>query len=66
VRRRAVRDLPEDPLRYHTCHGLNFGPRASDLQLADVIDILFKIHAGAGPSSPPLAKGARLASERLW
>jgi 5-methyltetrahydropteroyltriglutamate--homocysteine methyltransferase len=43
----ALRDLPEDRIRYHTCYGVNFGPRASDLQLADVIDIFFKIHAGA-------------------
>jgi 5-methyltetrahydropteroyltriglutamate--homocysteine methyltransferase len=43
----ALRDLPQDRIRYHTCYGVNFGPRASDLQLADVIDIFFKIHAGA-------------------
>jgi 5-methyltetrahydropteroyltriglutamate--homocysteine methyltransferase len=43
----ALRDLPEDRIRYHTCYGVNFGPRVSDLQLHDVIDILFKIHAGA-------------------
>ena len=43
----ALRDLPEDRIRYHTCYGVNFGPRVSDLQLADIIDILFHIHAGA-------------------
>jgi 5-methyltetrahydropteroyltriglutamate--homocysteine methyltransferase len=43
----ALRDLPENRIRYHTCYGVNFGPRVSDLQLQDVIDILFKIHAGA-------------------
>jgi 5-methyltetrahydropteroyltriglutamate--homocysteine methyltransferase len=43
----ALRDLPQDRIRYHTCYGVNFGPRVSDLQLADVIDIFFKIHAGA-------------------
>ena len=43
----ALRDLPEDRIRYHTCYGVNFGPRVSDLQLADVIDIFFKIRAGA-------------------
>jgi 5-methyltetrahydropteroyltriglutamate--homocysteine methyltransferase len=43
----ALRDLPEDRIRYHTCYGVNFGPRVSDLQLADIIDIFFKIHAGA-------------------
>jgi 5-methyltetrahydropteroyltriglutamate--homocysteine methyltransferase len=43
----ALRDLPADRLRYHTCYGVNFGPRVSDLQLADVIDIFFKINVGA-------------------
>lgn len=43
----ALRDLPVDRIRYHTCYGVNFGPRVSDLQLSDVIDIFFKINAGA-------------------
>ncbi|HEV7665880.1 MAG TPA: methionine synthase, partial [Chloroflexota bacterium] len=43
----ALRDLPQDRIRYHTCYGVNFGPRVSDLQLADVVDILFMINAGA-------------------
>jgi 5-methyltetrahydropteroyltriglutamate--homocysteine methyltransferase len=43
----ALRGLPADRIRYHTCYGVNFGPRLSDLQLEDVIDILFRINAGA-------------------
>ncbi len=43
----ALRGLPAERIRYHTCYGVNFGPRLSDLQLEDVIDILFTIHAGA-------------------
>jgi 5-methyltetrahydropteroyltriglutamate--homocysteine methyltransferase len=43
----ALRDLPQDRIRYHTCYGVNFGPRVSDLQLEDVIDLLFQIQAGA-------------------
>jgi 5-methyltetrahydropteroyltriglutamate--homocysteine methyltransferase len=43
----AVRDLPLDRIRYHTCYGVNFGPRVSDLQLEQIIDVLFKINAGA-------------------
>ncbi len=42
-----MRDLPQDRIRYHTCYGVNFGPRVSDLQLEQVIDVLFKINAGA-------------------
>ena len=42
----ALRGLPEERIRFHTCYGVNFGPRVSDLQLADVIDLLFTITAG--------------------
>ena len=43
----ALRGFPAERIRYHTCYGVNFGPRLSDLQLEDVIDILFRINAGA-------------------
>ena len=43
----ALRGLPEDRIRFHTCYGVNFGPRVSDLQLEDVIDLIFTIKAGA-------------------
>lgn len=43
----ALRGLPAERIRFHTCYGVNFGPRVSDLQLEDVIDVLFRIHAGA-------------------
>jgi 5-methyltetrahydropteroyltriglutamate--homocysteine methyltransferase len=43
----ALRGLPEERIRFHTCYGVNFGPRMSDLQLEDVIDLIFTIKAGA-------------------
>jgi 5-methyltetrahydropteroyltriglutamate--homocysteine methyltransferase len=43
----ALRGLPPERMRYHTCYGVNFGPRVSDLQLADVLDLLFTIDVGA-------------------
>jgi 5-methyltetrahydropteroyltriglutamate--homocysteine methyltransferase len=43
----ALRDLPEERIRFHTCYGVNFGPRVSDLQLEDLIDVIFTIRAGA-------------------
>jgi 5-methyltetrahydropteroyltriglutamate--homocysteine methyltransferase len=43
----ALRGLPEDRIRFHTCYGVNFGPRVSDLQLEDVIDLFFSIRAGS-------------------
>jgi len=42
----ALRGLPVERIRYHTCYGVNFGPRVSDLQLDDVLDLLFTINAG--------------------
>jgi 5-methyltetrahydropteroyltriglutamate--homocysteine methyltransferase len=43
----ALRGLPEERIRFHTCYGVNFGPRVSDLALADIIDLIFTIKAGA-------------------
>jgi 5-methyltetrahydropteroyltriglutamate--homocysteine methyltransferase len=43
----ALRGLPEDRIRFHTCYGVNFGPRLSDLQLEQVLDLVFTIRAGA-------------------
>jgi 5-methyltetrahydropteroyltriglutamate--homocysteine methyltransferase len=43
----ALRGLPEDRIRFHTCYGVNFGPRVSDLALKDIIDLIFTIKAGA-------------------
>jgi 5-methyltetrahydropteroyltriglutamate--homocysteine methyltransferase len=43
----AMRGLPEDRIRFHTCYGVNFGPRVSDLGLEDIIDLIFTIKAGA-------------------
>ncbi|HEY5210205.1 MAG TPA: cobalamin-independent methionine synthase II family protein [Stellaceae bacterium] len=43
----ALRGLPEERIRFHTCYGVNFGPRMSDLQLEHVLDLFFTIKAGA-------------------
>ncbi len=43
----ALRGLPEERIRFHTCYGVNFGPRLSDLQLEQVLDLVFTIRAGA-------------------
>src|SRR3954447_19423365 len=39
----ALRGLPEDRIRFHTCYGVNFGPRVSDLQLENILDLIFTI-----------------------
>jgi 5-methyltetrahydropteroyltriglutamate--homocysteine methyltransferase len=43
----ALRGLPEERIRFHTCYGVNFGPRLSDLQLDQVLDLILTIRAGA-------------------
>jgi len=43
----ALDGLPEGRIRFHTCYGVNIGPRMSDLQLEDIIDLIYTIKAGA-------------------
>jgi 5-methyltetrahydropteroyltriglutamate--homocysteine methyltransferase len=43
----ALRDIPQDRVRFHTCAGINIGPRVSDMQLKDIVDILLRVNAGA-------------------
>ena len=43
----ALRDLPEDLIRYHICWGSWHGPHTTDIPLADIIDILLSVNAGA-------------------
>jgi 5-methyltetrahydropteroyltriglutamate--homocysteine methyltransferase len=43
----ALRGLPRERVRWHTCYGINIGPRVNDVQLKDIIDLVLKIRAGA-------------------
>jgi 5-methyltetrahydropteroyltriglutamate--homocysteine methyltransferase len=43
----ALRGIPEDRIRLHTCYGLNHGPRLNDLPLAEVVPVMLRINAGA-------------------
>jgi len=43
----ALRGIPEDRIRLHTCYGLNHGPRLNDIPLADVVPVMLQINAGA-------------------
>jgi 5-methyltetrahydropteroyltriglutamate--homocysteine methyltransferase len=43
----ALRNIPPERIRHHTCHGINMGPRVHDLELERVVDIILKIRAGA-------------------
>lgn len=43
----ALKGLPRDRVRWHTCYGINIGPRVHDMELKDIVDIILKIRAGA-------------------
>jgi 5-methyltetrahydropteroyltriglutamate--homocysteine methyltransferase len=43
----ALQGLPADRVRFHTCYGINIGPRVHEMNLADSVDIMLKVNAGA-------------------
>ena len=43
----TLRGIPTGRIRYHTCYGINMGPRVHDMELKDIIDIILRIRAGA-------------------
>ncbi len=43
----ALRGIPEDRIRHHTCYGLNHGPRLTDIPLKNALEFTFKISAQA-------------------
>ena len=43
----AIRGLPQDRIRYHTCYSINIGPRVHDLELKNIVDTMLSIDAGA-------------------
>ena len=43
----ALRGIPKEKVRHHTCYGINMGPRVHDMEVKDLIDIILKIKAGA-------------------
>lgn len=43
----AIRDIPVDRIRLHTCYGLNHGPRVHDLDFRDVVPYMLQVNAGA-------------------
>lgn len=43
----ALRGIPADRIRLHTCYGLNAGPRIHDLSLREIAPLMLRINAGA-------------------
>ena len=42
----ALRDIPPERVRHHTCYGINMGPRTSDMELKHLADLIVTINAG--------------------
>jgi 5-methyltetrahydropteroyltriglutamate--homocysteine methyltransferase len=43
----ALRDLPEDRIRYHLCWGSWHGPHAFDIELSKLVDLMLRVRAQA-------------------
>lgn len=43
----ALRGLPRERIRFHTCYGINIGPRVHDMALKDIVDLMLRVNAGA-------------------
>ena len=43
----ALRGIPKDRVRFHTCYGINFGPRVHDIEVKHIVDILARLNVGA-------------------
>ena len=43
----ALRGIPRDRVRFHTCYSINMGPRVHDMQLKDIVDVILEVRAGA-------------------
>jgi 5-methyltetrahydropteroyltriglutamate--homocysteine methyltransferase len=42
----ALRGIPPDRVRYHTCYSVNVGPRTNDFELKNFADLMLQINAG--------------------
>lgn len=43
----ALRGIPPEKIRHHTCYGINMGPRVHDMEVKHLLDLILKINAGA-------------------
>lgn len=60
----ALRGIPEDRIRLHTCYGLNHGPRIHDLSFAEVAPYMLMVNAGA--YSFEVANPRHMHEWRIW
>lgn len=57
----ALRGVPQERVRFHTCYGIDVGPRIHDLELKDIVDLLLTVNAGAYS-----IEGANVRHEHEW
>ena len=43
----GLQGIPPEKVRYHTCYGINEGPRIHDAPLRDIVEVVLKVNAGA-------------------
>ena len=43
----SIRGIPEEKIRYHTCYGINQGPRIHEPDLPMMVNEVLKVNAGA-------------------
>ncbi|HTW63403.1 MAG TPA: cobalamin-independent methionine synthase II family protein [Bryobacteraceae bacterium] len=43
----GLRGIPPEKVRFHTCYGINEGPRVYDAPLKTMLDVILKVNAGA-------------------
>jgi len=43
----GLRGIPPEKVRFHTCYGINEGPRIHDAPLKDMLEVILKVNAGA-------------------
>jgi 5-methyltetrahydropteroyltriglutamate--homocysteine methyltransferase len=57
----ALEGIPPDRVRFHTCYGIDVGPRIHDLELKDIADLLLRLNVGAYS-----LEGANARHEHEW
>jgi 5-methyltetrahydropteroyltriglutamate--homocysteine methyltransferase len=43
----ALRGIPAEKVRFHTCYGINEGPRVHDAPLKEMLPVILRVNAGA-------------------
>ena len=64
----ALRGIPRDRVRFHTCYSINMGPRVHDMELRDVVDLILRVRAGAysfEAANPRVWEGVRLPADAV-